>query len=120
MRTEEDRIALIEAIRDRTIDIIVSSHDPQGIDTKLLPFSDAAAGAIGMETLLSATLRLYHDESLSLLRITELLSTAPAKLFELDAGTLKKVLMQTLLWLILKNHGLFRQRSFIHVQKYAF
>lgn len=90
LRTEEDRIALIEAIRDRTIDIIVSSHDPQGIDTKLLPFSDAAAGAIGMETLLSATLRLYHDESLSLLRITELLSTAPAKLFELDAGTLKK------------------------------
>ncbi|WP_273757701.1 dihydroorotase [Bartonella sp. AU55XJBT] len=90
LRTEEDRIALIEAIRDGTIDIIVSSHDPQSIDTKHLPFNDAAAGAIGMETLLSATLRLYHDESLSLLRITELLSTTPAKLFGLNAGTLKK------------------------------
>ncbi|WP_208440879.1 dihydroorotase [Bartonella raoultii] len=90
LRTEEDRIALIEAIKDGTIDIIVSSHDPQSIDTKYLPFNDTVAGAVGMETLLSATLRLYHDESLSLLRITELLSTAPAKLFGLDAGTLKK------------------------------
>ncbi|WP_273718443.1 MULTISPECIES: dihydroorotase [Bartonella] len=90
LRTEEDRIAMIEAIKDGTIDVIVSSHDPQGIDTKCLPFNDAAAGAIGMETLLSAALRLYHDESLSLLRITELLSTTPAKLFGLNAGTLKK------------------------------
>ncbi|WP_175869071.1 dihydroorotase [Bartonella gabonensis] len=90
LRTEEDRIAMIEAIKDGTIDVIVSSHDPQGIDTKHLPFNDAAAGAIGMETLLSAALRLYHNESLSLLRITELLSTTPAKLFGLNAGTLKK------------------------------
>ncbi|WP_254473947.1 dihydroorotase [Bartonella sp. B1098] len=90
LRTEEDRIALIEAIRDGTIDVIVSSHDPQSMDTKHLPFNDAAAGSIGMETLLSATLRLYHDESLSLLRITEILSTMPAKLFGLNAGTLKK------------------------------
>ncbi|WP_139413248.1 dihydroorotase [Bartonella mastomydis] len=90
LRTEEDRIALIEAIRDGTIDVIVSSHDPQSIDTKHLPFNDATAGAVGMETLLSATLRFYHDENLSLLRITELLSTTPAKLFGLNAGTLKK------------------------------
>ncbi|WP_375616269.1 MULTISPECIES: dihydroorotase [unclassified Bartonella] len=90
LRIEEDRIAMIEAVKDGTIDIIVSSHDPQGKDTKYLPFNDAPVGAIGMETLLSATLRLYHDESLSLLRITELLSTMPAKLFGLNAGTLKK------------------------------
>ncbi|WP_375634132.1 MULTISPECIES: dihydroorotase [unclassified Bartonella] len=90
LRTEEDRIAMIEAIKDGIIDVIVSSHDPQSIDTKHLPFNDAAVGAIGMETLLSAALRLYHNESLSLLRITELLSTAPAKLFGLNAGTLKK------------------------------
>ncbi len=90
LRTEEDRIAMIEAIKDGTVDIIVSSHDPQSIDKKRLPFNDAAAGAIGMETLLSAALRLYHDESISLLRLTELLSTTPAKLFGLNAGTLKK------------------------------
>ncbi|MBB5073080.1 dihydroorotase [Bartonella callosciuri] len=90
LRAEEDRVAMVEAIKDGTVDIIVSSHDPQSIDTKHLPFNDAAAGAIGMETLLSAALRLYHNETISLLRLTELLSTAPAKLFGLNAGTLKK------------------------------
>ncbi|EJF85950.1 dihydroorotase [Candidatus Bartonella washoeensis] len=90
LRTEEDRTAMIEAIKDGTVDIIVSSHDPQSLDTKHLPFNDAAAGAIGMETLLSAALRLYHNESISLLRLTELLSTAPAKIFGIDAGTLRK------------------------------
>ncbi|AGF74498.1 dihydroorotase [Bartonella australis AUST/NH1] len=90
LRAEEDRIAMIEAIKDRTIDIIVSSHDPQDVDTKRLPFQDAEAGAVGMETLLSAALRLYHSESVSLLRLVELLSTAPAKLFGINAGTLKK------------------------------
>ncbi|WP_273720400.1 MULTISPECIES: dihydroorotase [unclassified Bartonella] len=90
LRTEEDRIAMIEAIKDRTVDIIVSSHDPQHVDTKHLPFNEASSGAIGMETLLSAALRLYHDQTISLLRLTELLSTAPAKLFGLHAGTLKK------------------------------
>ncbi|WP_455475368.1 dihydroorotase [Bartonella sp. B17] len=90
LRAEEDRIAMIEAIKDGTIDIIVSSHDPQSSDTKHLPFNQASAGAIGMETLLSAALRLYHNNSISLLRLTELLSTTPAKLFGLNAGTLKK------------------------------
>lgn len=90
LRAEEDRIAMIEAIKDGTVDIIVSSHDPQHADTKNLPFNEASSGAIGMETLLSAALRLYHDETISLLRLTELLSTAPAKLFGLHAGTLQK------------------------------
>ncbi|WP_019221806.1 dihydroorotase [Bartonella senegalensis] len=90
LRTEEDRLAMIEAIKDGTVDIIVSSHDPQSLDKKHLPFSEAAIGAIGMETLLSAALRLYHNGTLSLLRLTELLSTTPAKLFDLNAGTLRK------------------------------
>ncbi|MEL6088778.1 dihydroorotase [Bartonella schoenbuchensis] len=90
LRAEEDRIAMIEAIKDGTVDIIVSSHDPQDVDTKRLPFQDAQAGAIGMETLLSVALLLYHNEMISLLRLTELLSTAPAKLFGLNAGTLTK------------------------------
>jgi dihydroorotase len=89
LRAEEDRLAMIEAVRDGTIDIIVSSHDPQDVDTKRLPFADAAAGAIGLETLLGAALRLYHNEDLTLLRLVETLSTAPAKLFGLPGGTLK-------------------------------
>lgn len=90
LRSEDDRQAMIDAIRDGTIDIIVSSHDPQGADTKRLPFEDAEAGAVGMETLLAAALRLYHNESVSLLQIAALLSTNPAKIFRLDAGTLAR------------------------------
>ncbi|BCG94809.1 dihydroorotase [Mesorhizobium sp. 131-2-1] len=89
LRAEEDRLAMIEAIKDGTVDLIVSSHDPQDVDTKRLPFADAAAGAIGLETLLGAALRLYHNGDVSLIRLVEVLSTAPAKLFNLPGGTLK-------------------------------
>src|SRR5690606_17430556 len=67
----------------------VSSHDPQDVDTKRLPFADAAAGAIGLETLLGAALRLHHNGEVPLLRLVEALSTAPARLFGLPGGTLK-------------------------------
>lgn len=89
LRLEEDRLAMVESLRDGTIDIIVSAHDPQDVDTKRLPFADAAAGAIGLETLLGAALRLYHNGDVPLLRIIETLSTAPARIFGLDAGSLR-------------------------------
>jgi dihydroorotase len=89
LRAEEDRLAMIEALRNGTIDIIVSSHDPQDVDTKRLPFADAADGAIGLETLLGAALRLHHNGEVPLIRLIEALSMAPAKLFGLPGGTLK-------------------------------
>ena len=89
LRDEDDRSAMIEALKDGTIDIVVSSHDPQDVDTKRLPFADAAVGAIGLETLLGVALRLYHGGDVPLLRLIETLSTAPAKLFGLPGGTLK-------------------------------
>jgi dihydroorotase len=89
LRLEEDRLAMVEALRDGTIDIIVSAHDPQDVDTKRLPFADAAAGAIGLETLLGAALRLYHNGEVPLLRIVEAISGAPAKIFGLNAGSLR-------------------------------
>ncbi len=89
LRAEDDRLAMIEALRNGTIDVIVSSHDPQDVDTKRLPFADAAAGAIGLETLLSVALRLHHNGDVPLLRLVEALSTAPAKLLGLRAGTLR-------------------------------
>ncbi|MDM7851282.1 dihydroorotase [Pseudochrobactrum kiredjianiae] len=89
LRDEDDRQAMIEAVRNGTVDVVVSAHNPQDVDTKRLPFADAEAGAIGLETLLGAALRLYHNESLTLMRLIEVLSTAPAKLYGLDAGTLK-------------------------------
>ena len=88
LRSEDDRLAMIEALRDGTIDIIVSSHDPQDVDTKRLPFADAEAGAIGLETLLGAALRLHHNGDVPLSRLVEALSAAPARLFGLPGGTL--------------------------------
>ncbi|MBO6716648.1 MAG: dihydroorotase [Rhizobiaceae bacterium] len=89
LRAEEDRLAMIEALRDGTVDVISSSHDPQDVDTKRLPFADAATGAIGLETLLAVALRLHHNCDVPLLRLVDALSTAPARLFGLSGGTLK-------------------------------
>jgi dihydroorotase len=89
LRAEEDRAAMIEALRDGTIDVVVSSHDPQDVDTKRLPFADAAAGAVGLETLLSVALRLHHNGDVPLLRLIDALSTAPARIFGLPGGTLR-------------------------------
>ncbi len=89
LRGEDDRVAMVEALANGTIDIIVSSHDPQDVDTKRLPFADAADGAIGLETLLAAALRLHHSGSVPLMRLIDALSTRPAQIFGLDAGTLK-------------------------------
>ena len=88
LRAEDDRLAMIEAVKNGTVDVIVSSHDPQDVDTKRLPFADAAEGAIGLETLLGAALRLYHNGDVPLLRLAEVLSSAPAKLYGLPGGRL--------------------------------
>ena len=67
----------------------MSSHDPQDVDTKRLPFADAEAGAIGLETLLAAALRLHHGGDVTVSRIIDVLSTQPAAIFGLSAGTLR-------------------------------
>lgn len=89
LRAEEDRRAVVAAIADGTIDIIVSCHDPQNVDTKRLPFSEAEPGAIGLETLFAAALRLRHSGEVGLSRLVECLSCAPARLFGLPGGSLK-------------------------------
>lgn len=88
LRSEDDRKAMVDALARGEIDIIVSSHDPQDVDTKRLPFADAADGAIGLETMLAAALRLHHSGEVPLIRLIDALSTRPAKIFGLDAGTL--------------------------------
>ena len=89
LRTEDDRAAMVEALAAGTIDIIVSSHDPQDVDTKRLPFADAADGAVGLETMLAAALRLHHSGQVPLMRLIDAMSTRPAQIFGLEAGTLR-------------------------------
>ena len=89
LRTEDDRTAMVAALAEGIIDIIVSAHDPQDVDTKRLPFADAENGAIGLETLLAATLRLHHSGDVPLMRLIDALSTRPARILGIDAGTLQ-------------------------------
>lgn len=90
LRLEEDRKAVVEGVRDGTIDVVHSDHTPRDVDRKRHPFADASDGAIGLETLLAAMLRLVHDEALSLADAVRALSFNPARLLKLDAGSLKK------------------------------
>jgi dihydroorotase len=89
LRSEDDRMAMVDALAKGQIDIIVSSHDPQDVDTKRLPFGEAADGAIGLETMLSAALRLHHAGQVPLVRLIDAMSTRPAEIFGLPGGTLK-------------------------------
>jgi dihydroorotase len=89
LRDENHRRALVAGVADGTIDVIVSSHDPQSDDTKRLPFAEAAFGAIGLETMLSAALSLYHNDNMPLERLVQAMSQVPAKLLGLEAGRLE-------------------------------
>lgn len=89
LRHEDDRQAMIEALADGTIDVIVSDHNPQDVENKRLPFAEASNGAVGLETLLSAALRLVHSDRISLPRLLRALSTKPAEILGLPAGNLK-------------------------------
>ena len=89
LRTEDDRQALIEGVRDGTIDVIVSDHDPQNVERKRHPFAESHDGAVGLETLLPAALRLVHNGHISLMDLIAKLSTVPARILGLQAGTLK-------------------------------
>ncbi|MDF2688227.1 MAG: dihydroorotase [Microvirga sp.] len=88
LRHEDDRQAMIEALADGTIDVIVSDHNPQDVENKRLPFAEAADGAVGLETLLSAALRLVHSDRISLPKLLRALSTKPAEILGLPAGRL--------------------------------
>ena len=90
LRSEEDRLSLIEGIKNDLIDVIVSDHIPEDEESKRLPFAQAATGSIGIETLLSLALELYHNDSLPLVKIIKCLTINPAKILKINKGTLKK------------------------------
>jgi dihydroorotase len=89
LRMEDDRKALVEAVSAGLIDVIMSDHNPQDVETKRLPFAEAAPGAIGLETMLTAGLRLVHSGEIDLVTLLRAMSTRPAELLGLPGGTLK-------------------------------
>ncbi len=88
LRREDDRAAMVRGIASGDIDIIVSSHDPQDADTKRRPFAEAADGAVGLETLLPAALRLVHAGEVSLGMLLKAMTINPARLLGLHSGRL--------------------------------
>ena len=89
LRDEEDRLAMVEAVASGLIDTISSMHTPQDEESKRLPFEEAASGAVGLETLLPAALRLYHADALTLPQLFRAMALNPAKRMGLPTGRLE-------------------------------
>lgn len=90
LRSEEDRLAMEEALKDGTIDVIASSHDPQDEESKRLPFAQAASGVVGLETMFAVALRLHHNGAMSLLDVLEKMTIGPARILGNDDGRLQR------------------------------
>ena len=88
LRREEDRVSLVNALKDELIDVIVSDHKPEDEESKRLTFAQAATGASGIETLLSLSLELYHNGSVKLETIIKALTSNPAKILKINKGSL--------------------------------
>jgi len=87
---ESERANLVEALAEGLIDVIVSDHDPQDVETKRLPFAEAESGAIGVETMLSASLRLVTSGAISLPRLIRAMTLRPAQILSLPGGRLRR------------------------------
>jgi dihydroorotase len=89
LRSEEDRQAVLDGVRDGTIDCIATDHAPHTVDDKKVEFDQAAFGIVGLETAVSLGLdRLVRPGLLALEQLVGLLSTAPARVLALPGGTL--------------------------------
>ena len=88
LRTEEDRLSLVDGLNSKTIDVIVSDHKPEDEEQKRLTFAQAATGSSGIETLLPLSLELYHNGSVKLETIIQALTSNPAKILKINKGNL--------------------------------
>lgn len=86
LRSEDDRLAMIDAVASGLIDVIGSFHTPADEESKRLPFEDAASGAVGLQTLLPAALRLWHAGQLTLPQLFRALALNPARRLGLPQG----------------------------------
>ncbi len=107
---------MVSGVASGDIDVIVSSHDPQDADTKRRPFAEAADGAVGLETLLAAALRLVHAGDISLIALLKAMTINPARILGLHSGRLAKGAIADLVlfdmgepWVV--NKDLLRSRS---------
>ncbi len=88
LRTESDRLSLVDGINNGALDVIVSDHKPEDEESKRLTFSQAATGAVGVETLLPLALELYHNKSIKIDRLIASITSNPAKILKINKGSL--------------------------------
>ena len=88
LRTENDRLSLVNGLNDGTIDVIVSDHKPEDEESKRLTFSQAATGAAGIETLLPLALELFHNKSIKLEKLIASMTLNPSKILKINKGSL--------------------------------
>ena len=89
LRTENDRLSLVQGVNDGIIDVIVSDHKPEDEESKRLTFSQAATGASGVETLLPLALELFHNKSIKLDKLIACITSNPAKILGINKGSLE-------------------------------
>ncbi len=90
LRNEADRAALVAALACGLVDVVMSDHNPQDVEGKRLPFAEATHGAIGLETMLAAGLRLVHSGELPVMTLLKAMSSTPAKILGLPGGSLRQ------------------------------
>ena len=88
LRTESDRLSLVEGVSNGSIDVIVSDHKPEDEESKRLTFAQAATGAAGIETLLPLALELFHNKSIKLDKLISTMTSNPAKILGINKGSL--------------------------------
>ncbi|TCP62858.1 dihydroorotase [Rhodovulum bhavnagarense] len=98
LRSEDDRLAMVEAVGSGLIDVISSMHTPQDEESKRLPYEEAASGAVALETLLPAAMRLYHAGAIALPRLWRALSLNPSRRLGLATGRLAPGAPADLVW----------------------
>ncbi len=89
LRSEDDRLSVVAALKDGTIDVIVSGHDPEDPESKRVPYELAESGVVGLESMMAVTLELYHNGHIPLLDILAKMTCNPARILGLDSGVLK-------------------------------
>ena len=90
LRSEEDRLALIEGLKSGLIDVISTDHAPHHLAVKELPLEEASFGIVGVETMLPLSLSLYHQGHLKLIDLIAKMTCNPAKVINFDGGLIKK------------------------------
>lgn len=112
LRSEADRVAMIEGLIDGTVDAIATDHAPHDLVSKNQPLEQASFGIVGVETMLPLSLELYHNKTLSLPKLMKLMTSGPANILKLPCGQIKKNMIANLTLIDLNKDWVIHSNDF--------